>query len=133
MINKKYGITALIAVLVLSYWLPLLHADDTLVADYGQTVAPAKTNEISMVEEEVTITVDDYIDKESAVFPLRKAHVKCTFLFNNTSDKLIAATVGFPGNEQSTYARYSWPITDFITVIDGQKFNIIHSDINNCA
>ena len=124
MINKRHGITALLLILILNYWSSFSYSDDTILADYGQTVAPAKTNEIGMVEEEVIITVDDYVDNKRSTFPLRRAHIKCTFLFNNTSDKLIEATVGFPGNEQSTYARYSWPITDFITVIDGQKFSI---------
>lgn len=120
----RYGITLPVIILLLIFWSCFSYSDDTLVADYGKTAAPIKTNEISMVEEEVIITIDDYIDKKSATFPLRRAHVKCTFLFKNTSDKLIQATVGFPGNEQNTVSRYSSPITDFVTVIDGQKFTI---------
>ncbi len=38
---------------------------------------------------------------------------------------MIEATVGFPGNEQNTTWKYSEPIADFKTVIDGQKFNVI--------
>ncbi len=99
------------------------YPNDTLVADYGRTVAPVKTNEIRMTEEEVVIRIDDFIDK-SAAFPLRRAYVECTFWFKNNSAKLIEATVGFPGNEQNTIAMYSEPIADFVTVMDGQRFNI---------
>jgi len=124
MITKRYGITALLITFLLILLPSFSHSNDTLVADYGKTVGPIKTNEIRMVEEEVTIRVDDYIDMKSAVFPLRRAHVKCTFLFKNTSDKLIEATVGFPGNEQSTGLRYSEPITDFVAAIDAQRFKV---------
>ena len=123
MTTERYGITALLIILLLILVLSFSHSDDTLVADYGKTVGPIKTNEIRMVEEEVIISVGDYI-KSSAVFPLRRAHVKCTFLFKNTSDKLIEATVGFPGNEQSTGPGYSEPITDFATAIDAKRFNV---------
>lgn len=119
---KRYGVIAPLLIVVLFFWSPLSFADDTLVADYGKTVGPIKTNEIRMIEEEVLITVDDYIDKKNAVFPLRRASVKCTFLFKNDSAKTIEATVGFPGNEQNT--GYSEPLTDFVTVIDGQRFKI---------
>ncbi len=98
-------------------------ADDSIIADYGKTVAPKTTSEISMLKEEVVITLEDIHDK-SAVFLLRKARVTCSFLFKNESDKLIQATVGFPGNTQDTAAEYSAPLQDFVTVIDGRKFNI---------
>ncbi|MEW6715360.1 MAG: hypothetical protein AB1306_09765 [Nitrospirota bacterium] len=124
MIRKKYCITASTAILILLLSAPFSHSDDTLVADYGQTVAPKQTNEITMVAEEVIISVDDHVDKNIAVFPLRLAKVKCTFLFRNDTDKLIEAIVGFPGNEQSTASGYSWPITDFVTVIDGERLII---------
>ncbi len=77
-----------------------------------------------MVEEEVIIRVDDYIDMNIGVFPLRRAHVKCTFLLKNTSDKMIEATVGFPGNEQDTGPGFSKPITDFVTAVDSKQFNV---------
>jgi Domain of unknown function (DUF4424) len=101
----------------------LAFADDSIVADYGKTVSPKTTSEISMLKEEVVITLEDIHDK-SAAFLLRRARVACTFLFKNESDKLIQTTVGFPGNEQDTAAEYSEPIKDFVTVIDGRKFNI---------
>lgn len=66
-----------------------------------------------MLEEKVIITIDDYKDQR-AVYPLRKAFVKCTFLFKNTTDKEIEATVGFPGNEQTAPGNSSLPVTDFV-------------------
>ena len=97
-------------------------SDDSLIADYGKTVAPLQSSEIAMVEEEVTITVDDY--QGDAAFTLRRAHVECTFIFKNTSYKQVEATVGFSGNKQNTESAGSYPITDFITVIDRKRYDI---------
>jgi hypothetical protein len=120
---KRYALIAPLLIVVLFFWSLFSSADDTILADYGKTVGPMKTNEIRMIEEEVVITVDDYIDKRAG-FPLRRASVKCTFLLKNDSAKTIEATVGFPGNEQNTSSKYSEPIIDFVTVIDGQRFKI---------
>jgi hypothetical protein len=122
MIKKTCGIKAIVVLSILILCLSHSYSDDTLVADYGKTVAPIKTNDISMVEEEVIITIDDYIVRHSGI-PLRRAHVKCTFLFKNTSDKVINTIVGFPGNDQGEET-YSSPITDFVTVCNGLKYDI---------
>ncbi len=124
MITKRDGISALIIILLPISLSSFSHSNDTLVADYGKTAGPTKTNEIRMVEEEVVIRVADHVDSKSAVFPLRRASVKCTFLFKNTSNKLIEATVGFPGNEQDTGPGYSRPLTDFMTAVDSRRFNV---------
>lgn len=76
-----------------------------------------------MLEEEVIIILDSIKDKNAA-FPIRRAHVKCTFLFHNTSSRLIKATVGFPGNEQDTANTYSKPISGFTATIDGHRYKI---------
>lgn len=103
----------LLLILVLSYWPSISYSDDSILNDHGKTVAPTKSNEISMIEEEVIITRTTY----SGI------HVKCTFLFKNTSEKLIKATVGFPGNEYFT-EHPSNTLTDFVTVIDGKRLKI---------
>jgi ankyrin repeat protein len=109
----KNSITILLLILIVSCWSSISYSDDSILNDYGKTVAPTKSNEISMVEEEVIISRTTY----------GGIHVKCIFLFNNTSEKLINATVGFPGNEYFT-EHPSNPLTDFVTVIDGQRLNI---------
>jgi hypothetical protein len=116
-------IFTILCVLLFVFLHSFLLADDSIVADQGMTVSPQITSDILMLKEEVVIALEDIQDK-SAVFLLRRAHVKCTFLFKNESDKLIQATVGFPGNEQDTAALHSEPIRDFVTVIDGRKHNI---------
>lgn len=98
-------------------------SDDTIVADYGKTVSPIKTNEITMLEEEVIITIDDLKEKR-ATFPLRKAHVKCRFIFQNTSNAPIEAVVGFPGNIQNGVGTYSLPIVDFVTLVEGKSHKV---------
>ena len=123
MINYKFSAITAIAIITLILCSSYSYSDDSFIADHGSNVSPAKTTDISMVEEEVIIKVEDYVDNKIAVFPLRKAHVKCTFLFQNTSDKLIKATVGFPGNVINE-PKYSDPITNFVTVIEGRKYRI---------
>ncbi len=120
--RKGYSVTLSFAILFLVS-LPSSYSDDTLVADYGKTVAPAKTDEISMIKEEVVIKIDDHMD-DIAAFPLRRAHVNCAFWFKNISEKLIQGTVGFPGNKQDTEAVASLPITDFVTRANGQQYSI---------
>lgn len=114
-------------ILLLSVWFLITlagtsYSDDTIVADYGKTVSPIKTNEITMLEEEVIITIDDHKEKR-ATFPLRKAHVKCRFIFQNTSNSPIEAVVGFPGNSQGM-GIYSLPITDFKTYVENKSYKV---------
>ena len=91
-------------------------ADDSIVADYGKTVFPHRTEKIYMVSEKVDITFG--VDKKGH----REAKVNCNFVFRNETKDEIKVKVGFPGNKSEHGPAWRQPLRDFKTFVNGKPY-----------
>ena len=123
--NKIYRYLFLIVVTCMSFLLPQsLWGDDTLVGGNGYTAFPINTDKITMLSEHVTISMGTYNSSESVV-PLRRAFVRCIFVFRNMSNKEIKATVGFPTSIYDGFAGLVLPnLNDFSSYIGGHSAKV---------
>ena len=124
-IKKVRKYLFLIVAIYLSFQLPIASlGDDTLVGGNGYAVFPINTDKIQMMSEHVTITMGTYNSSESAV-PLRKAFVRCTFVFKNMSSKKINTIVGFPTDTYDGYGGLILPnLNDFTSYINGHPVKV---------
>lgn len=101
-----------------------LFADDSIVSDFGKTVAPQQTDKIRMVSETVDIELRG-INKQAGR-SCREAHVDCVFYFRNDTPAAITATVGFPGEASEAGPGWRQPLRDFTATIGGkaQQINV---------
>jgi hypothetical protein len=90
-------------------------ANDTFVYDNGSTVYSMQTDDVRMVAEKITVTMES----------LRFVSVVCDYTFENVSDKDVTARVGFPatpffaGGEEMEP-----PLENFITFVDGRELPV---------
>ncbi len=124
-IKKIYKYLFLIMAIYLIFLFPTtLLGDDTLVGGNGYTVFPINTDKIQMLSEHVKITMGSYNSSESAV-PIRKAFVRCIFVFKNISNKGIKAIVGFPTDIYDGYGGLILPdLNDFTSYISGRPVKV---------
>jgi hypothetical protein len=94
------------------------------VGGNGYTAFPVDTNKIQMLSEHVKITMGSYNSSEGGGI-LRRAFVKCTFVFENTSNKEIKATVGFPTDVYDGFGGLILPnLNDFSSYIGGYSVKV---------
>jgi hypothetical protein len=106
-------IVLFVTLLCIASFTGISFANDSFIFDNGHTVYPINTNKIRMVSEKVTVTIGE-----------RDAHVKCEFLFENTTQGEIKAKLGFPSFKSSPEMSEKGPLRNFTSSINGIKANV---------
>ena len=115
----------LAAIICLALLLPAskAYSDDSIVADFGKSVKPIKTNKIEMESEEVILKLEDFQKDEWSENKMRRALATCSFVFKNDTPETITATVGFPIDMNNNEYFYTIPIANFKAKVNGENIN----------